>query len=583
VNGQDKWGTIIDGISMDSMLVETQDGYGIYMVELPIYAEGFKISGAEVESNEILVSDVIEGQTYTLEGEHIHTLKVSSTVLPTCTEQGYTIYVCDVCGTSYVDTPVSATGHDMQIHEGEDGFYLECANGCGLTEDTDAPVADSYKATINNNFTSDSDKDNTIKFTFTKNGVAGIYTNGTLSNEYKNGIGGLDKSVHYVGYEFYMEKPGTVDIIWEIASNFWKSGVGNAGIDDMANYMAITIDGKPVDISKLKLPKGDGTTTHEYWNIQKFVLEGIVLDAGVHTFYCNIDPDDDTNDSTTSGGLNVGTMTIKSTKPVTNTPTPKVTSARVELDGDNVYYVLTLEDCVYNKDEITFFNDGNNIINIASLVKNDDGTVDIKMNITKFGVNTTIYPHLMFGKFGIKYVNGINTAGDVRGTSIDYSVGQNETVSNKHFVLYNYYDMPTVKVCSSKQTMLNIAYDLLKVDGKPILRLTYLCVGFDANTVKFFDNAHDAKELTWTVVTDGALAIYDIDLTKTVGKNFDMHMSINGSKWDGKNNKSSTDGKVLDFKYTGTNNNTWYTIEEINVGNQKYVLGRWNGMFVIGH
>jgi hypothetical protein len=132
--------------------------------------------------------------------------------------------------------------------------------------------------------------------------------------------------------------------------------------------------------------------------------------------------------------------------------------------------------------------------------------------------------------------------------------------------------------------MLNIAYRLLQVGDKPILRLTYICLGWGENpTVKFFDNEHPKKELDCDVKISGALAICDIDLTKTLGQNFYMHMSINGSKWDGKNNKSSNDGNVLIPDYTGTSNDNWKTYDEITVGGNKYVLGRLWSMFVIGH
>ena len=44
------------------------------------------------------------------EGEHTYT---PTTTTPTCTEQGYTTHTCCVCGDSYVDSYVEATGHSF--------------------------------------------------------------------------------------------------------------------------------------------------------------------------------------------------------------------------------------------------------------------------------------------------------------------------------------------------------------------------------------------------------------------------------------------------------------------------------------
>jgi hypothetical protein len=132
--------------------------------------------------------------------------------------------------------------------------------------------------------------------------------------------------------------------------------------------------------------------------------------------------------------------------------------------------------------------------------------------------------------------------------------------------------------------MLNTVYRLLLVGDKPTLRLTYICLGWGENpTVKFFDNDHPNKELDCVVKISGALAICDIDLTKTVGQSFYMHMSINGNNWDGKNNGSSTNGDVFVPDYTGPSNEVWETYDEITVGDNKYILGRLWSMFVIGH
>ena len=51
----------------------------------------------------------------------------------------------------------------------------------------------------------------------------------------------------------------------------------------------------------IALPKGDGATADEWWNIQKVIFADVQLGAGTHTFKCTIKG---------SGGLNVGAMEI---------------------------------------------------------------------------------------------------------------------------------------------------------------------------------------------------------------------------------------------------------------------------------
>ena len=48
------------------------------------------------------------------EGQSEHTLEKTTVVAPTCTNAGYTTHTCSVCGDSYVDSIVPATGHSYE-------------------------------------------------------------------------------------------------------------------------------------------------------------------------------------------------------------------------------------------------------------------------------------------------------------------------------------------------------------------------------------------------------------------------------------------------------------------------------------
>ena len=132
-------------------------------------------------------------------------------------------------------------------------------------------------------------------------GSAGVQTNGSDKNaDYSGGIGNMDASGKYVTYTFTLTEAGTVDFVWYVAGSKWN-GSGNDGIDDMSKYMTITIDNKKITVPSVALPKGDGATSDEWWNIQKVIFENIELSAGTHTFKCTING---------SGGLNIGAMEI---------------------------------------------------------------------------------------------------------------------------------------------------------------------------------------------------------------------------------------------------------------------------------
>ena len=78
-HGDNIWSTIIDGIDMSTMLQN-----GVYRIELPTYVYAFKIVGDNVETEEVLVADVGENETYNLNGKHV--------------SHKYENGKCDVCG-----------------------------------------------------------------------------------------------------------------------------------------------------------------------------------------------------------------------------------------------------------------------------------------------------------------------------------------------------------------------------------------------------------------------------------------------------------------------------------------------------
>ena len=452
---------------------------------------------------------------------------------PTCTENGTVKYICSNDASHNYTDELKALGHDWSenIYEGEDGFYVSCTNNCGATNAVDAPVADSYNAVLDNSFASN--KDNILNLVYGNYGAWGVTTSGTHKVEIADGspasgaIGGLDKAGGYVYYEFVMDKPGTVDLIWNIAGSNWDSSVGgNKGIADMAQHMTVTIDGKPVNVSGIALPIDD---IHPWWNLQNVVIKDVVLDAGVHTFKCDI---------TAAGGLNVGSMTVKSTKEV-NARSANVTSAKVSVEGDKVYYVLTADIYGYNAEDIKFWHNSTTSYDITSY-ETTGNVATIKFDVTDLAVGVRVDPHMSFD--GRKYVNGANLNGDVRG--LDFIYDEMVLVANgKSYVIHEYYSMPSLYVKAENYVNIRNA-DIYEEDGKAYYVLTYLISGYDPASFEFFDKT-TVYEVESIVNNNNGLVTFKFNLTdKNVGYELWPHLRVNGEMWDGASNTTSSNGDV---------------------------------------
>ena len=463
---------------------------------------------------------------------HANTVAIGEAKDATCTVDGITAgAMCADCNEVIeAQQAIAAFGHSYDVKEGADGFYKECAS-CGDVVACDAPVADSYKATFNNEFSSV--KENVLTLVYSNVGAWGVLTSGSHKVEVdagspaSGGIGGLDKAGSYVYYEFVMEAAGTVDIIWNIAGSNWD-GSGNAGIADMAAHMTLTIDGKPVDISGLAL-SADGE--YPWWNLQNLVIENVVLDAGVHTIKCDVNA---------AGGLNVGSMTIQSSKDV-NVKKAEVQTADVVVEGDKIYYVLTFANNGFAQEEIKFFNevDGEFVYYEFASFETVDGVVTVKIDISDMDLDSPILaPHMSFGDH--KYVNDSNKNGDVRGPQLQYeekAVG----FGGVYYMLYNYYEMPSVKVATNALSISNV--DLIEKDGSVYYTLTYYMIGYNPETFRFFDgNTTYAVEY---YETEGFYVTFYVNVTDyDSGTTLWPHLEIDGQKWNGTNNTASSNGDI---------------------------------------
>ena len=111
------------------------------------YVNGTWIS-TEGSHTFVLTNDAQRSSTYTFTIDHYY--KVSSVVSPTCTADGYTVYVCDNCGDSYKANYVSALGHNYVVTKevessctGE-GYSVYTCTRCGDTYNDDVVSANGH-------------------------------------------------------------------------------------------------------------------------------------------------------------------------------------------------------------------------------------------------------------------------------------------------------------------------------------------------------------------------------------------------------------------------------------------------------
>lgn len=371
------------------------------------------------------------GQTPPAE-DHTHVMvktdKVDSNCENTGTEAYYTCQDCkklfsDAEGKNEISAPVTIEkkSHSWSdAKEGENGFFVECLS-CGTKKSTSATEADSYQAVKNNDFTSD--KSNTLEMHY---GSTGVTHNGGIDKG--NGyMGGIDSKGKYVSYQFSLESAGRVDLVWTVAGNN-LSGENNLGISNMASHMNITIDGKPVNVYGINLPAVNGDDYNEmWWKFQKIVIEDIILDAGVHTFRCDI---------IAGGGVNIDDLTVYSDKSVTNEIKANVVSADIATENGKLYYLLTYSISGYSLSDFEFFNEAT-VYDFTTEKK--DGYTVFKFDFTKHATGT-FYPHLR--------INGQNWGhqnGDVILASCD-NYNRELQINCTNFRLGVEYDMPCLYI-----------------------------------------------------------------------------------------------------------------------------------------
>ena len=96
----------------------------------------------------VLSNGVGKSATYNFTIDHHYV--VSKTAAPSCTEQGYTIYVCSSCGATKREDFVAGTGHKYEVSEvirptcTEQGYTIYKCSACGATKRDDYTQASGH-------------------------------------------------------------------------------------------------------------------------------------------------------------------------------------------------------------------------------------------------------------------------------------------------------------------------------------------------------------------------------------------------------------------------------------------------------
>ena len=120
----------------------------------------------------------------------------------------------------------------------------------------------------------------------------------------------------------------------------------------------------------------------------------------------------------------------------------KVLNARVEQEGDKIYYVFSGTHYGCMPEDLQFF-DGTKVYDL--ITEFTDTNVTFKIDVTSMPAGTVIYPHLKVK--GVNYYNnGANENGDLLGNDLWFVDNQSITFNNQVYKIVRASSMPTLQI-----------------------------------------------------------------------------------------------------------------------------------------
>ena len=122
----------------------------------------------------------------------------------------------------------------------------------------------------------------------------------------------------------------------------------------------------------------------------------------------------------------------------------KVLNARLEQEGDKVYYVFSGIQYGCTAEDLQFFNEST----VYDLITEINGQeIMFKIDVTLLPVGTKIYPHLNVR--GVNYFNGANANGDIMGYDLVFTNNQQITLNGQVYKIVRDYSMPTLEISAA--------------------------------------------------------------------------------------------------------------------------------------
>ena len=218
------------------------------------------------------------------------------------------------------DTEVLGSGYEVSCTDFADGKFastgekIVTVSADGFSATYNIEVFD-YLAELDNGY--ESSLGNYIVFNYLTAGTVvagGSLASSSDGNVPEGGIGYMDAAGRYIEYMFNATEAGTFDLVFELAGNNYAGPNVNDGLEDVAQFINLTIDGTPVKITEgIDLPAG--TDGNIWWNLQKIVIKGISLGEGNHVIKL---ANANTGTSGTAHFPNVGNMTVYSDKTISH-------------------------------------------------------------------------------------------------------------------------------------------------------------------------------------------------------------------------------------------------------------------------
>ena len=305
---------------------------------------------------------------------------------PTCTEGGYTLHICDLCGHSVQDTPTEPLGHSwdvgvwMVLREDAEyiysGYRYTCAR-CGETRDEEEMA--SIKDTGNTGGTVEPIKDENLKFSAAsleiKDNISidfkakrSLFENDGFSNPYavftKNGEEVIERTYTIKGdyYVFTMHNIAPNEMNDTVTAVLYATGDGVSMVEGKTTNYGVS------RYCYNQLAKLDGATAEKDLKLQTLLVDLLNFGAKAQ-IYTNHNTDNLANAALTETQRDWGTTTTPTYSSQTDTKYHEVSSPKARWSA----VALELQETVQIRYKLTLLDETIDLTKLMVRVTDENG------------------------------------------------------------------------------------------------------------------------------------------------------------------------------------------------------------------